>query len=269
MVVPGYLRPHLAEWETTGDVGHVSHRRASRFGSIGGYKEGKGGASLLLLPLPQICFSFLSAFAAIAHTSGGQSPLPFPLLPVQKDGQGEASQSRTCPQSEAQVTATEERKKKKKAAGGGEKRDVGETIRKRFSSATHSHHLEALVAEKSLASTVKYRLSGKEALPTLANNEQVLHQEFFGRGLGFPLHSFMRGLLHFYGCQLHHVTPNAILHQANFVTVCECYLGITPHLELLGCFFWTRVQKNMRDLCDLEGANLQLLPKTKFFKPPW
>lgn len=62
-------------------------------------------------------------------------------------------------------------------------------------------------------------------------DEWVLHQEFFGRWLGFPLHMFVRGLLSFYGCQLHHLTPNAIQHIVNFITFCECFLQTPPTLS--------------------------------------
>ena len=39
----------------------------------------------------------------------------------------------------------------------------------------------------------------------------LAHQQFFCRGLAFPLDSFVCGLLFSYVCQLHHLTPNAML----------------------------------------------------------
>lgn len=57
-------------------------------------------------------------------------------------------------------------------------------IGKLFPSATRNYHMEALVKEKSLAATLRWRLSEKEALPTLASGEWVLHQEFFVEGSG-------------------------------------------------------------------------------------
>lgn len=73
-------------------------------------------------------------------------------------------------------------------------------------------------------------------MPT--NGERVVHQEFFGRGLGFLLHRFASGLLIFYGCQLHHLTPNTILHILKFITHCECFLRMAPNFELFRYFFW-------------------------------
>ena len=93
----------------------------------------------------------------------------------------------------------------------------------------------------------------------------MLHLDFFGRGLGFPLHPFMRGLLFFFGCQLHHLTPTGILHIANFITFCECYLGTAPHLELFRHFFCIRTQMNGEAIRDLGGVSLQLRPLSKFF----
>lgn len=66
----------------------------------------------------------------------------------------------------------------------------------------------------------------------------------------------MRGLLFFFGCQLHHLTPNGVLHIANFIMFCECFLGTAPHFELFYYFFRMRVQMNGEDVCDLRGASL-------------
>ena len=51
------------------------------------------------------------------------------------------------------------------------------------------------------------------------------------------MHGFLRGLLHVYGLQLHDLTPNSILQIACFITLCECFLGVFPHLGLWKRFF--------------------------------
>jgi hypothetical protein len=61
---------------------------------------------------------------------------------------------------------------------------------------------------------------------------QVMFLTFFLRGLSFPAHEFLRGLLFVYGVQLHQLTPNSILHIACFITLCESFLGIEPHFLL-------------------------------------
>ena len=42
----------------------------------------------------------------------------------------------------------------------------------------------------------------------------------------------MRALLHHYGVELQHFSPNAISAMAIFAAVCEGYLGVMPHWEL-------------------------------------
>ena len=41
-----------------------------------------------------------------------------------------------------------------------------------------------------------------------------------------PVSSFMEGLLYYYKIQLHHLTPNSVLHISVFVHFCEAFLGI-------------------------------------------
>ena len=50
--------------------------------------------------------------------------------------------------------------------------------------------------------------------PNPNKDERVCFVSFLLRGLGFPINPFLRGLLEFYGIQLHHLTPNSILHIA-------------------------------------------------------
>jgi hypothetical protein len=52
---------------------------------------------------------------------------------------------------------------------------------------------------------------------------------FLLRGLSFPAHQFLCGLLFVYGVQLYQLTPNSILHIAFFITHCESFLGVEPH----------------------------------------
>ena len=74
--------------------------------------------------------------------------------------------------------------------------------------------------------------SPKEVLPEARDNERVLFVESVYRGLGFPLHDFVWGLLYAYGVQIHDFTLNGILHIAVFMTLCECFLGVHPSWAL-------------------------------------
>ena len=71
-----------------------------------------------------------------------------------------------------------------------------------------------------------------ESVPNPSKGERICHVPYLIRGLGFPIHPFLRGLLEFYGLQLHNLTPASILHIAGFVALCELLLGIEAHFAL-------------------------------------
>jgi len=53
--------------------------------------------------------------------------------------------------------------------------------------------------------------------------------KFHHHGLRSPLICIMRALLHHYGIELQHFSPNAISTMTILATVCEGYLGVMPH----------------------------------------
>jgi hypothetical protein len=57
-----------------------------------------------------------------------------------------------------------------------------------------------------------------ECIPKPPSGFRVMFLAFLLRGLSFPTHEFLRGLLFVYGVQLHQLTPNSILHIACFIT---------------------------------------------------
>ena len=71
-----------------------------------------------------------------------------------------------------------------------------------------------------------------ESIANPSKGEWVCLVPYLIRGLGFPIHPFLRGLLEFYGLQLHHLTPASILHIAGFVALCELFMGIEAHFAL-------------------------------------
>jgi hypothetical protein len=66
---------------------------------------------------------------------------------------------------------------------------------------------------------------------------------FCERGFGVPSHQFFCSLLQFYGLELHHLTPSVILHITAFVTLCEAYMRIEPHVDLWNYFFRAWLQQ--------------------------
>ena len=95
-------------------------------------------------------------------------------------------------------------------------------------------HLLGLAEENLLQprEVVHWRKSIGDSVPHEGPNETVIFQSHVLRGLGIPTSDFFRGLLHHWGIQVHHLTPNSILHISIFVHLCEAFLGIEPHFDL-------------------------------------
>ncbi|KAK1649847.1 hypothetical protein QYE76_067652 [Lolium multiflorum] len=80
------------------------------------------------------------------------------------------------------------------------------------------------------------RFPSEESYPNPPMEYRVSFVDHLICGLSTPIHDFLRGLLFVYGIQLHQLTPNSILHISIFITLCECFLGITPNWVL-----WKRI----------------------------
>ena len=84
-----------------------------------------------------------------------------------------------------------------------------------------------------LAAEIKHRLPSKgQVLPTLEPSERVVFLPHFLRGLGFPLHPFVRGLMYYYGLDFHDLSPNSFLNITTFTVICEAFLRVSPHFSL-------------------------------------
>jgi hypothetical protein len=62
-----------------------------------------------------------------------------------------------------------------------------------------------------------------------------------------PASDFFRGLLYFYGLQLHHLNLNSINHVANFVHLYEAFLGIEPHFAIFRYLFRVKPQPSLEN----------------------
>ena len=60
---------------------------------------------------------------------------------------------------------------------------------------------------------------------------------FHERGLGYPTHWFLCGLLNEWGLELQHLNPMGVLHIAGFITVYEAFLRMELHTDLFWRFF--------------------------------
>jgi hypothetical protein len=93
---------------------------------------------------------------------------------------------------------------------------------------------EGLLQEKNL---VNWRPSYREPFPMENVDEIVTFLHFAKWGLALPSCSFFRGLLYYYGLELHHLNPNSICHISIFIYFCEAFLGIEPHWDLFRFLF--------------------------------
>ena len=88
--------------------------------------------------------------------------------------------------------------------------------------------------------------------------ETVMFKSFVEHGLAIPVCDFLRGLLFFWGIQLHHLTPSYILRIAIFVHLCGAFLRIYPHFDLFKSLFFLSPYPNFANVATVGGANLEL-----------
>ena len=94
--------------------------------------------------------------------------------------------------------------------------------------------LEAFVTKGFLPpqEVAHWRVPGEEEFPQPYPGEVVSFLTFHERGLGYPAHWFLRGLLNEWDLELQHLNPTGVLHIAGFITVCEAFLRMEPHVDL-------------------------------------
>jgi hypothetical protein len=114
---------------------------------------------------------------------------------------------------------------------------------------------EGLLQEKNL---VNWRPSFHEPFPMENVDEIVTFFHFAERGLALPTCSFFRGLLYYYGLELHHLNPNSICHISIFIHFYEAFLGIEPHWDLFRFLFRVKPQPTTKKLTVVGGASIQL-----------
>ena len=94
-------------------------------------------------------------------------------------------------------------------------------------------HIKKLRGAGYLAADIAHRLpAAGQIVPTSEPYERVVFLPHFVRGLGFPLHPFVRGLMLYYGPDFHDLAPNFILNILAFIVVCEAFLRIQPNFGL-------------------------------------
>ena len=94
-------------------------------------------------------------------------------------------------------------------------------------------HIKKLRKAGYLSNDIAHRLPEEgQLIPTPRPHERVVFLPHFLRGLGFPLHPFVRGLMFYYGLDFHDLAPNFVLNISAFIVVCKAFLRIRPHFVL-------------------------------------
>ena len=85
---------------------------------------------------------------------------------------------------------------------------------------------------------IQWRAGEGEDYPFEGTLETVMFRDFVERGLAVPVSEFFHNLLRFWGIQMHHLTPQSILHLLIFTHLCEAFLGILPLFHFFQHFFF-------------------------------
>ena len=101
-----------------------------------------------------------------------------------------------------------------------------------------------------------------ERSPNLSPGERICLIPHLLRGVGFPIHPFLRGLLEFYGLQLHNFTPASVLHIAGYVALCELFLGCEAHFGLWKKLFCLVPRNQGESICQVGGAEVWRVTET-------
>ena len=103
-----------------------------------------------------------------------------------------------------------------------------------------------------------------ENFPNPSKEERVCFISFLLRGVGFPIHPFLRGLLEYYGIQLHKLTPGSILHMSGFVALRELFLGREAHFKLWRKLFCLVPRNHEGSIFEVGGAEVWRIANTGY-----
>ena len=96
-----------------------------------------------------------------------------------------------------------------------------------MASTVKEKHIANLWAAGYLAADIAHRLpDAGQVIPTPEPHERVVFVARFVRGLGFPLHPFVRGLMFYYGLDFHDLALNSFINILAFIVVCTAFLCI-------------------------------------------
>ena len=118
-----------------------------------------------------------------------------------------------------------------------------------------------------LSKDIAHRLPEKgQLLPTPRPHERVVFLPHFLRGLGFPLHPFVRGLMFYYGLDFHDLAPNFILNISAFIIMWEAFLRIRPNFGLWLKTFNVKLKVVVGQQAECGGAMVEKMPNVTWLK---
>ena len=123
-------------------------------------------------------------------------------------------------------------------------------------------HVKKLRKAGYLSKDIMHRLPEEgQLLPTPRPHERVVFLPHFLRGLGFPLHPFVCGLMFYYGLDFHDLAPNFILNISAFIIMCEAFLRVSPHFGLWLKIFNVKPKVVNGEHAECGGAMVSKMPK--------
>ena len=118
-----------------------------------------------------------------------------------------------------------------------------------------------------LAKKIGHRLpTAGQIVPTPEPHERVVFLPHFVRGLGFPLHPFVRGIMYYYGIDFHDLSPNSFLNISTFIVVCEAFLHILPHFHLRLKIFNVKPKVVSGEHAECRGAMVSRMPNVTWLE---
>lgn len=87
-------------------------------------------------------------------------------------------------------------------------------------------------------------------------DERVLLITHVHRGFSIPPCPFFYNFLNYFGAQLHHLPPNAVVYLSVNVSLCENFIGCHPHWALFKHIFSCRSQTMKKSSPDEERTNV-------------
>jgi hypothetical protein len=117
-----------------------------------------------------------------------------------------------------------------------------------------------------LTESTKIIFPSNETIPRPQDGYWVMFLAFLLRGFSLLAHEFLCGLFFVYDVQLHQLMPNSILHIVCFITLCEAFLGVSPHWGLWKHLFHLCRNMSKEEIHDLGGAIVSVCLESQYLK---